>query len=116
MFKIKIVDKERSEDMQKHLCERCRKFFPFEEIKYVVKGPDQKVALCGKCRDSFKTDSSKLKEKASEKVPYICGRCKYKFKQEKSSIANLKCPYCGKTDKIMVDKISDINKLIQESD
>lgn len=116
MFKIKIAEEEKPDDQRKYLCERCRKFFNFDDIKYIVKGSDAKIALCTKCRDAFKAESSKIKEKSVERVPYICGRCKYKFKYDKHSGAELKCPYCGKTDKIMLDRVSDINKLIQESD
>jgi DNA-directed RNA polymerase subunit RPC12/RpoP len=114
---MKTDQDEMTEDPKKYLCERCRKFFSFGDIKYIVKGPDSKVALCSKCRAQSTVEASKIKEKkAEEKVPYICGRCKYKFKYDKSSGAALKCPYCGKNDKMMVDKVSDINKLINESD
>lgn len=111
------MQEEMSEDPKKYLCERCRKFFTFSEIKYIVKGPDSKIALCNKCREQSNVEKSKIKEKpASDKTPYFCGRCKFKFKFDKSTGAKLSCPYCGKDDKIVLDRVSDINKLIEEVD
>jgi uncharacterized CHY-type Zn-finger protein len=113
---MKMQD-EITEDPKKYLCERCRKFFTFKEIKYVVKGADAKVALCDKCRSQANVEKTKIQEKAKEnKDPYFCGRCRYKFKFDKTAGAKLSCPYCGKNDKIVVDKVSDINTLIEESD
>jgi transcription initiation factor IIE alpha subunit len=110
------MQEENSEDPKKYLCERCRKFFTFSEIKYIVKGPESKVALCTKCRQQSNVESLKVKEKPVERTPYFCGRCKYKFKFDKAAGRKLTCPYCGKDDKIVLDKISDINKLIEDSD
>jgi uncharacterized CHY-type Zn-finger protein len=111
------IKEEMGEDPKKYLCERCRKFFTFKEIKYIVKGTDSKVALCDKCRQQANVEKTNIQEKAKDsKEPYFCGRCKYKFKFDRALGGKLTCPYCGKNDKIVVDKVADINKLIADSE
>jgi len=46
-------------------------------------------------------------------IKFNCRACGYSTEKNEKP---LKCPYCGKTDKIMLDKISDLNRLIQESE
>lgn len=101
---------------KKILCERCRKFFSIGEIRYIPKG-DSRVALCNSCREINITESAKSEEaKKSSKQPYFCARCKYKFKHNPKGMAALKCPYCGKSDKIILDKPENAEKLLQQVD
>ena len=48
----------------------------------------------------------------AEKISYICTRCKYKFKHNPAGEVFLKCPYCGKDDRIIEDKAA--NSIVKE--
>jgi uncharacterized CHY-type Zn-finger protein len=98
---------------RKILCERCRGFFPFTEVRFVPRGENQKIALCVKCREKAKTEPEKTGKPDSNKQPFFCGRCRYKFKLDPSGHTNLKCPYCGKDDKIIPDKVPSTDKLLE---
>lgn len=112
------MDKEQSDDgTKRYLCEKCRQFFPFTEIQYLKKGDDAKIALCTKCRARSQQEDSvkkKVKDENAGKTPYFCTRCRYKFTFGDKGVTNRKCPFCGKGDKLIIDKIEDINKLIDE--
>lgn len=107
------------EDTRKVLCERCKQFFPYSLIKYMPKGNDARIALCESCRAKFKTDSKIGGSKSgssSSKKPYFCARCRYKFKFDHSGLTNLKCPYCGKDDKIIKDDVPNTERLLRDAD
>jgi len=112
---------EEIEDTRKALCERCRKFVPVTDIKYLPKGDNARMALCIKCLKTFnpaeekKRTSAKATGVASGK-DYFCGRCRYKFKYNSQSNANLRCPFCGKNDKVIENKQIDANSLLKQSD
>ncbi len=85
------------------ICERCRKAVPVTSVKYVQKGPDSKIILCTDCRaknPSFADSIKDAAKKQSSKQSYLCTRCKYQFKFSVSSQSTLKCPYCGKDDRL----------------
>jgi Trm5-related predicted tRNA methylase len=99
------------------LCEKCRNFFPIAEIKYMVniaKGKDEKIALCTSCRAKHKLEIPKAKKADPQKTPYFCVRCRYKFKHSPHGETNLKCPFCGKDDKIILDKAPSTERMIKE--
>ena len=50
------------------------------------------------------------------KEKFICIRCNYRFKHDMSSERILKCPFCGKTDKIAEDKPTQADDLIKASE
>lgn len=100
---------------RKMTCDKCRKAVPIPDIKYVVKG-NGKAALCSECRAKGKEAGKKTKEKVPEKKPYFCVRCRYKFKWRASGDTLLKCPYCGKPDKLIEDIAPDADKLLREID
>lgn len=102
-------------DEKKALCERCRNFFPYSEIRYMPKGKDSMIALCSSCRTKAAAESKESKKEDSGKMPFFCARCKYKFKYDPKSITNFKCPYCGKNDKIIKDKRPSAAKLLAEN-
>ncbi len=114
-------------DTTEMACAACRKEYPVSELKYVRKGDRAMIALCPSCR--FKLGISKTppvqpkpngargsaamgtrlkpvvekkmkKEEDEEKESYYCERCKYSFRFRPNTETNLKCPYCGKTDKL----------------
>jgi DNA-directed RNA polymerase subunit RPC12/RpoP len=103
--------------MREMTCEMCRKAMPISDIKYMPKG-DSKVALCSKCRAKVKSKTEK-KESASDlpgKKAYFCVRCRYKFKYRPGTHTLLRCPYCGKSDKIIEDIAPDADKLLRDVD
>ena len=105
------------EDTRKVVCERCRKFVPISDIKYLPKGDDSKIALCSACRAKEAEDAKKEKveKEKPQKKSYICSRCNYKFKHDPKGVTNLKCPYCGKADKVSEFKVKSADVLISES-
>jgi DNA-directed RNA polymerase subunit RPC12/RpoP len=106
-------------DDRQILCERCRKFVPITEIKYVPKAGGR-MALCTKCLSNFKVEDEKKRAAASASVQnrptYFCSRCRFKFKYNPSGTSDLKCPYCGKGDKIIDHKNTDPESLIRQAD
>jgi protein-arginine kinase activator protein McsA len=112
---------EEIEDTRQALCERCRKFVSVTDIKYVPKGDNSRMALCKSCLKSFGGADEKNKKAAkgaslSAGKSYFCGRCRYKFKFNSASNASLRCPYCGKGDKILEDKQVDADALLRAAD
>ena len=88
-------------DERETLCDKCRRPTLVTDIKYVAKGDGSRQALCSKCRN--KTVESQIKQtvqKTSDKIIYVCGRCGYRFKFDPFGVSQLRCPYCGRTDKL----------------
>jgi protein-arginine kinase activator protein McsA len=109
-------------DTRQMLCERCRKFVAVSTVRYVPKGDGSRMALCNKCLSLFKVEEAKKKQAASAasgssgKHSFFCGRCRYKFKYSPSSRTELRCPYCGKADKILDNKETDAATLVKNAD
>lgn len=85
------------------ICERCRRAVPVTSVKYVQKGIDSKIILCTDCRAKNPRFAESIKDatkKEYSKQNYLCTRCKYKFKYSVNSQSVLKCPYCGKDDRL----------------
>ncbi len=109
---------EEIEDTRKALCERCRKFVSIKDIKYLPKGDSSRMALCTSCLKSFNQAADK--KKASSKIlnmsggaSYFCARCRYKFTFNPQGNASLRCPYCGKSDKVTENKNLDADSLLK---
>ncbi len=112
---------EEIEDTRKALCERCRKFVSISDIKYLPKGDNSRMALCKSCLKTFnpKDDKKKIIPKSSGfsgGKNYFCSRCKYKFKYNPQSDAALRCPFCGKSDKMLEDKQIDAESLLRQAE
>ncbi len=50
------------------------------------------------------------------KKKFLCVRCNYKFKHDATSERILRCPFCGKTDKVQEDKPTQADELIEASE
>jgi hypothetical protein len=107
------------QDSRQVLCERCRKFVQISDIKYLPKGNDSKMAICKNCLKTFGIPGSQIKKTLSDGAtamqPYFCARCNYKFKFNASSRTSLRCPYCGKSDKITEEKARSTAQLLKEN-
>lgn len=120
------------EDNRKITCEGCRKTVLVSDVRYVLKGKEGRMALCSACRE--RTDVSNMAKKESEKTTFkkptptitkvssdgrqifICERCKYKFKFDMKSPSSLKCPFCGKSDKLVKENATSASNLLSEVD
>lgn len=90
-------------------CYRCRRPTPFDDIKYILRG-EYKVALCDRCREQSEAQQKSAPARKassrhevtpqSKRIPYMCSRCNYKFRFDAQGQAPLRCPYCGKPDKL----------------
>jgi DNA-directed RNA polymerase subunit RPC12/RpoP len=113
---------EEIEDSRKALCEMCRKFVSVTEIKYLPKGDNSRMALCTSCLKIFNTGKDDKKKKTAQSASmsggktYFCGRCRYKFKFNLAGNAELRCPYCGKKDKILENKDIDADSIIRTAE
>jgi hypothetical protein len=113
---------EEIEDTRKALCERCRKFVPVSDIKFLPKGDNARISLCTSCLKAFKSEDEKKKKVVAKSASfssgktYFCGRCRYKFKLNLAGDATLRCPYCGKSDKMFEDKAIDADSLLRQAD
>ena len=50
------------------------------------------------------------------KEKFLCMRCKYKFLHDRDSERILRCPFCGKEDKVIEDKPMPAEDLVSSSD
>ena len=102
------------------VCDRCRKSVPVSDVKYIPKPTGGFTQLCSICRDRNKTSKPEtleiirpkkqvIKEKIREakhthadmsRTNYFCTRCNYQFKYGLDGVTVLRCPYCGKSDKV----------------
>lgn len=89
------------EDTRKMTCDMCRKAVPISQMHYLAKGGESVMALCSACKNKKTAEKKKPDEKQTvKKEIYICGNCSYKFKFKHDGVTNLKCPYCGRSDKL----------------
>jgi transcription initiation factor IIE alpha subunit len=103
--------------MRMMICEKCRKSVPISDIKYLPVGKDSMTAVCTDCRDKNKV-MEKLNappKKEVERPAYFCTRCRYKFKYNPQGDTALKCPYCGKTDKVVENKTPSADTLVKNA-
>lgn len=102
-------------DSRKMICDRCRKAVLISDVKYIPKGKDSRQALCSECRAITLSSVDRKEDKKLEerKRGYFCGRCKYKFKFDPTCSTNLKCPYCGKRDKVEETRVPPTDKLLK---
>ncbi len=95
------------ESKHARICNRCKKIVPFDKVRFLPKDSTTNYVFCEDCC-TFMKKSAKPKEKSKRQVAspfstYFCTRCKYKFKVDKSKAGifyNLKCPYCGKSERL----------------
>ena len=89
------------EDDRETLCDKCRRPTLVTDIKYVAKGDGTRQALCSKCRTkNMESQIKQTTQKVSDKQTYVCGRCGYRFRFDPFGVAQLRCPYCGRIDKL----------------
>lgn len=99
---------------QTRTCERCKASFPLDKIKLFPYTQEKNILVCEECCEFLKNRAkmivappkteAKTKIKAEPKPAYktkYCSRCKYTFKVDMHKVEVLRCPYCGKTDRIM---------------
>jgi hypothetical protein len=99
-------------------CDYCRKSSPISDVKMVSLSPEKVVTLCSACRVKYKSSEKKTEPKKEDdgKKPYFCTRCRYKFKFNPKGFASLKCPYCGKSDKVIEYKVPSADELVKRAD
>ncbi|MFH1511428.1 MAG: hypothetical protein ABIF10_07080 [Candidatus Woesearchaeota archaeon] len=93
-------------------CESCKKTVPISDVKYIMRG-EKRQAMCKNCREKMKEAKQ---DKSQQRRPYFCVRCKYKFKHKPTNQALLKCPYCGKGDKVIENIAPSADRLLKEID
>jgi len=101
-------------------CDRCHKSASMSDMKYVQRG-NNTILLCSKCREqSTKLVSNipkkVLEKKSPKKGVYYCGRCKYKFDFDETSLISLRCPYCGRADKVGKHRVLSANDIVEMAD
>jgi hypothetical protein len=102
------------EDKRTMVCGRCKKSVLIANIKYVRKGDDSFLPLCKECLN--RGDQAATAKKPGfdgAKQKFRCVRCKYSFKKDPNSLSNLKCPFCGKADKVIEDNV-DATSLLRD--
>ena len=117
----------------KTICHKCKGEVDVSEVQYIPKGNDEMMIICSNCsgkkpntqvikkekpiKKIFTTQTKKRTlnktSQTSKKINYFCTRCQYKFRYNTESYSKLKCPYCGKDDRIIKDK-TDANTLLRE--
>lgn len=113
---LKLEKGGKMENERQMICDRCHKSVLTSEMRFEPKGADSMTALCSQCREETKLPDKKQGLKTvPEKKTYFCGRCRYKFKFDQKGISNLKCPYCGRSDRTMVYNPESAEKIIKES-
>ncbi len=81
------------------ICQRCRKPVPAISVRFLPKGNDSYIVLCQECIKNEHQKKPVVKQK-KERKDYFCSRCRYKFKFSDDGVTVLRCPYCGKADKV----------------
>lgn len=132
------------DDNRTMICDKCRKIVPINEVKYVLKENDLskeeslRWALCAACRETKSSNQviiktklvkpSEIKEQTTQekkafvqleepaKKVFLCARCNYKFKFNPIGISSLRCPFCGKNDRVTEYKSLSTEELIRTSD
>jgi DNA-directed RNA polymerase subunit RPC12/RpoP len=84
------------------ICDSCNKPIDKGKIKYVPKDDSTVLTLCPACSGTpSKSKTINLNPKTvSKKTTYKCTRCDYEFKFNIKGSAELKCPYCGRSDRL----------------
>jgi len=96
------------------LCDRCKKLVPVSEVRYVPVGREFIKVLCKSCRSGRPTPLPEKKQ--PPKKVYFCSRCRYNFRFDPEGNTILRCPFCGKADKVSEKKDIEAEKLLKDSD
>jgi len=100
------------------LCGNCNKSVPVVDVKYFAKfSGGMPIAMCTSCRNNLKLSSIKKKKpevivKELRKI-FLCHSCGYKFRFNVLSSSKIKCPFCGKADRIAEDSEDFAEKLVR---
>lgn len=85
-------------------CGKCNKSVPIVDVKYIIKvSGGMPIAMCTSCRNSWESSNKKKKPEATVKELrkiFLCHSCGYKFRFNILSSSKIKCPFCGKADRI----------------
>jgi len=92
------------------ICEKCKCEININNVKYVSQDEDNYSILCLSCY-SGKTPEP---PKSTNKIKYFCSRCRYSF--SRNPTVKIKCPYCGKEDKVINDDRNVKNIISEVSD
>ncbi len=110
-------------------CQKCGKDVDVAEIKYMPKEDGNMIVVCSACSGGKTSNLEKFEHKKVEipkkqepvkqepvKVKYYCSRCKFEFTFKPDTNKVLRCPYCGRDDRIEQDKRDASSLLSQASD
>ncbi len=113
-------------------CEKCKNVVTLDKVRLYPKDKDKNWLLCDNCcnelknkMSTFSNAPSSLERKQVTNHVFIdrkeervdskkdlakkfCMRCNYSFRVDPERVGilyNLKCPYCGKDDKVIDKKI-----------
>src|SRR3989338_3796653 len=102
-------------DSKKGRCDTCKKFVYLSDLKESYQ-EGQRKQICKSC--FAKIENAKITQRTPavdpSKMPYYCARCKYKFRVNIQKGADIRCPYCGKTDKVSEMKEISSESLLRE--
>lgn len=93
-------------DLKTRACQKCKISVPLSQLRLYPKDNTSTWLVCEKCSQELSKPKLASQTKPlppAEYVWYACTRCKYNFKADAAKIGsffNLKCPYCGKTDRL----------------
>ena len=103
------------EDIERHvMCNRCKRSVPISEMRYLIEEKGPITSVCLSCKDKV-SSGVVIPKKQSTKKPYICSRCKYQFRANKDPKGVIRCPYCGRPDKVAENKAASAESIIKSS-
>lgn len=101
----------------KHIiCQVCKKPALISDIRYVIRAGDTTIAACAECRvKGIKPEKSEAQKEEALKRSFMCERCHYKFRYNPEKVIDVKCPYCGKADKVVEHRPTSAANIVRSS-
>lgn len=112
------------QDTKSAVCYQCNKLVPVSDLRFVLGEKGIAIPLCSECRAKTKqkvpvrkrVEEGRGIKKEVNRPDFYCERCKYRFKYDPRGRTDLRCPFCGKSDKIRQHKMHAADDLIKESE
>ncbi|MDP3918761.1 MAG: hypothetical protein Q8Q35_02555 [Nanoarchaeota archaeon] len=85
------------------LCGRCNKSVAIGDVKYIARPGNMPIAMCVSCRNNWASSNKEKKPEVNIKEMrkvFLCNSCRYKFRFNIMSSSKVKCPFCGRADKL----------------